>query len=761
MRKSHIVFVKPLLAALAMSLTACAAQTPAQSPAPRPALSDAWSKPDLMAAMTAVADWQLEHPSRHPTYHWAQAAFYTGVMALADVASTNKYHKAMLMTSRNMGFQLGPRWGHADDHAVGQTYAQLYLSERNPDMLVGMRRVMDPMLEMPLDGSLEWEDDVALREWAWCDALFMSPPALALLARATGDRRYLELMNKLWWKTTDYLYDADEKLYLRDSRYFDRREPNGKKMFWSRGNGWVFAGLARVLMAVPAGDPMRPRFERLFVDMAERLVALQPKDGFWRASLLDPQSVPNPESSGTGFFVYGLAAGVNMGLLPADRFEPAIRSGWSALVSAVDREGENIGKLGFVQEIGHAPGSATRETTEVYGPGAFLLAGSEILKMVARKGTRAFEVEVGHDLPSARFDETVSVPWEALTRALGEGLRAEDLQVVNATSGAFVPLQAFDETADGVPDALLFQTHLLAGETQKFLVLRGGKPEDRLAPPVLYPTYGRVVPERKDDVAWENDRVAFRVYGPALEKAGEISSGIDVWSKRTRVPVIDEWYRSDDYHEDHGQGLDFYKVGPSRGCGGSAMLTDQGVFVSRNYARVKQLSQGPLRVAFAFEYDLWGPEGQRVTETKVISLDRGHSLNRIRLDWRSHGGVGALPVAVGIVKRGSKGASHQGADGKSLIYWEPGEDEARVGCAVLLPGHEGRAVETDDHHWLVTKLVPGEPFTYFAGATWSKGLDHARPATWQRYIEDQALSLEAPVDVRTPPTASLAAPPRR
>jgi unsaturated rhamnogalacturonyl hydrolase len=190
----------------------------------------------------------------------------------------------------------------------------------------------------------------------------------------TGDRKYLDLANRLWWKTTDYLYDTSEHLYFRDSRFFDRREPNGKKVFWSRGNGWVFAGLARVLQELPADYPDRARYVTLFRQMAEKIAALQGADGYWRASLLDPDSRPNPETSGTGFFVYGLAWGINQGLLDRARYEPAVTRGWSALVKAVHPDG----MLGWVQRIGDQPGATTADTTEVYGVGALLLAGSEV-----------------------------------------------------------------------------------------------------------------------------------------------------------------------------------------------------------------------------------------------------------------------------------------------------------------------------------------------------------------------------------------------
>jgi rhamnogalacturonyl hydrolase YesR len=189
-------------------------------------------------------------------------------------------------------------------------------------------------------------------------------------------------MDRLWWKTTDYMYDTQERLFYRDSRFFDQREPNGQKVFWSRGNGWVLAGLARVLQYLPPDYGGRKRYVALFQDMAARIAQLQGPDGYWRASLLDPASRPLPETSGTGFFTYALAWGINEGLLGRE-YEPTVRRGWSALVRAVQPNG----KLGYVQQVGDRPGNTSPEQTEIYGNGAFLLAGSEVLRLAKRLDT--------------------------------------------------------------------------------------------------------------------------------------------------------------------------------------------------------------------------------------------------------------------------------------------------------------------------------------------------------------------------------------
>ncbi|MFM6123044.1 MAG: glycoside hydrolase family 105 protein, partial [Sphaerospermopsis kisseleviana] len=214
--------------------------------------------------------------------------------------------------------------------------------------------------------------------WAWCDALFMAPPALAMVSQSTGNEKYLQLMNRLWWKTTEYLYDPQENLYFRDSRFFDQRTPNGSKVFWSRGNGWVMAGLVRVLQAMPQNFTARPSYEKLYREMAKKIAGLQRSDGYWPSSLLDPNHLPNPETSGTAFFVYALTWGVNHNYLTLKEYSPFIERGWQALIQAVHPNG----KLGYVQPMSVQPGGAEYETTEAYAVGGFLLAGSELFKLV-------------------------------------------------------------------------------------------------------------------------------------------------------------------------------------------------------------------------------------------------------------------------------------------------------------------------------------------------------------------------------------------
>jgi rhamnogalacturonyl hydrolase YesR len=359
----------PLAATL--SLFTCAVAVQATPPPPA----------DVLAMMERAADWQIAHPSKHATTDWTQAAYYTGAMALAEISPSPRFHDAMMTMGEGNQWKLGKRPYHADDHAVAQTYTELYFKHQDPKMLAPTIAGFDTvMAHPPKDENLDFDvkkNPGRLDHWSWCDALFMAPPAFVRLTKATGNPAYTDYMIEHWWKTSAYLYDADEHLYYRDSSYFGKKEANGRKMFWSRGNGWVIAGLARVLQYLPADHPGRARFVQQYREMAARLLELQQPDGFWHASLLDPASFPIKETSGTGFDCYGLAWGVNHGLLDRATYQPAVEKAWAAITSCLQADG----KLTHVQPIGADPKKFDENGTEVYGVGAFLLAGSELYRL--------------------------------------------------------------------------------------------------------------------------------------------------------------------------------------------------------------------------------------------------------------------------------------------------------------------------------------------------------------------------------------------
>ena len=332
-------------------------------------LSSKLKRKDVARAIQKVGDWQLERARAHFNQDWTYAALYAGFMAVPEGAGGKKYQDAMLEMGKKFNWQLGPRIEHADDAALGQTYLDLYFLYHDPAMITPTRERMDAVMRLP--------DDAEKPLWWWCDALFMAPPVLAKLAKATGDRKYLDFMDREWWITSNLLYSQKDRLYYRDKSFFGAHEANGSRVFWSRGNGWVFAGLARVLAEMPTDYPSRPRYVAQFREMAAEVASLQGTDGLWRAGLLDEANYKLPENSGSAFFTYGFAYGINSGILDRKRYKPIVEKAWRGLLAHVYEDG----RLGSMQPIGAAPGAFTETSSYVYGTGAFMLAGSEVYRL--------------------------------------------------------------------------------------------------------------------------------------------------------------------------------------------------------------------------------------------------------------------------------------------------------------------------------------------------------------------------------------------
>ena len=303
--------------------------------------------------------------------------FFIGVMAIWQASNDKKYLEAALKWAEMNRWLPGPHPRLADDHCAGQIYTELYLIYKDKKMIRPIQKTFDRMIADSKPGR---------EEWYWCDALFMAPPVLARLAAATGDRRYLDFMNNLWWDTAELLYDRECALFFRDENYIIQpdgtgpREENGKKIFWSRGNGWLMAGIVRVLQFMPDTYPARQKFIRLFKEMADAVSKLQNADGLWRASLLDPEHFPAPETSGSALFCYAIAWGINNAFLDRNTYFSVAEKAWQGLVGCVNQNG----RLGWVQLPADGARHVKQNDTMEYGSGAFLLAGSEMVKLQAK-----------------------------------------------------------------------------------------------------------------------------------------------------------------------------------------------------------------------------------------------------------------------------------------------------------------------------------------------------------------------------------------
>jgi rhamnogalacturonyl hydrolase YesR len=332
---------------------------------------DLFTQPYIIDKMKKVADWQLANPVSFNVKNendWARAAFYTGIMATYRTTQDQKYLDAAINWSQSFDWKLALRFRHADDHAKGQTYLEIYELKKDPKMIEDTKNTFDSLILDPKPGREDW--------W-WCDALYMAPPVLTRLAAATGDKKYLEYMDVMFWDTYDFLYDKEENLFYRDKSYFNKKTPSGKKTFWARGNGWVMGGTARVLQYLPKDHPTYNKYVTLLQNMAAAVKKIQGEDGLWRPSLLDPKEVPHPETSGSSFFCYAMAWGINNGILDKKEYLPVVQKAWKGLNTYVTPEG----KLQWVQPIGAAPDKVTIDNFQEYGSGAFLLAASELYKL--------------------------------------------------------------------------------------------------------------------------------------------------------------------------------------------------------------------------------------------------------------------------------------------------------------------------------------------------------------------------------------------
>jgi rhamnogalacturonyl hydrolase YesR len=348
---------------------------------------------DIEAQAASVADWQIANFSYPESgspgmLHdrgigaWTNATLYAGMLRWADIApEPGKYLDWLMDIGEKSAWAVpanfvGTRYGiyHADELCIGQFYLGMYEKYGEPRMLAGVSERVAAIMANP-----PGEDMAAnvKQSWTWCDALFMAPPVYTALAAVEGDGKPVAFMDMLFKRTYNYLYNTADGLFFRDDTYFDQKEANGERIYWGRGNGWVAAGLVNILRTMPVDSGYRPFYEDLFRRFVPRLAELQDEDGFWHASLLDPDAYPAPETSATALITYAIAYGVNSGLLDAATYTPAVEKGWRALETTVAADG----RVGWVQPIGASPGSVTQNSTAVYGAGAVLMAATEVHRL--------------------------------------------------------------------------------------------------------------------------------------------------------------------------------------------------------------------------------------------------------------------------------------------------------------------------------------------------------------------------------------------
>jgi hypothetical protein len=361
----------------------------------------------------------------------------------------------------------------------------------------------------------------------------------------------------------------------------------------------------------------------------------------------------------------------------------------------------------------------------------------------------AQRLSVTNPLDVARTEEMLDLPLNDVLHHV-HAKETDQIVVVDEATQQRQPSQTYSTTG-AAPDRFLVLVKVPAHATLHLMFQREAHPA-----PVEPLVFGREAQERKDDFAWENRLVAYRIYGPALQATGEIASGIDVWSKRVPNFVIDTFYKRDaegqrtknnalSYHKDNGQGLDSYEVGPSRGCGGTAVFADGKLFPSKNYIALKQLSTGPIRFSFEVTYAPWDGNGVEVTETKRITLDAGSRLNRIDSTY-TFAGSQTIDVAAGL-------AVHKGADpeqlenGHALSVWDTPQDRSAGRIATgMVSLDEHRSTVQAGHALMIFAVKSGQTFHYAAGSGWSKA-DMPTPEAWDDYLKLYLLQQQNPLQV--------------
>ena len=491
-------------------------------------------------------------------------------------------------------------------------------------------------------------------------------------------------------------------------------------------------GLVRTMEYLGKDDPMNDYYSDLLLKMSSKIASIQQPDGLWHSSLLDPVTFSKPESSGSGFYIYALAWGVNHGYLDRDKYLPVVLKGWNSLCSNVHSDG----MLGFTQPIGADPRNITEELTEVYGVGAFLLAGSEVYKLAVEPAFKgSLQVKVSNPADVAADKVVVEIATDQL-----KGINLDNAGVIEAQTFRNLQTQV---TKDGL---FLFEATVGPKSSATYYVVEGQK--------INLPnrtTYCRFVPERLDDFAWENNRIAFRTYGPALEVEG-VNAGIDCWFKQVDYPVIDNWYynamsKGRTYHKNYGEGYDPYHVGPTAGNGGLAIWKDGRRDFSSVYDSWKVIENGPIRSVFELTYDKsWKKTGHNLKEIKRFSIDLDSWFTKVECLFDGKDAQG-LEFAIGVTTHNGKADAKIGEE--SVVCHEL-IDGTYLGTAAILESPKSnktmeiKSKQADQSHAFIIVDSPNNVVSYYAGFGWeNQGVVDA--AQWEQIVADMCKRVRNPI----------------
>jgi len=335
-------------------------------------------------------------------------------------------------------------------------------------------------------------------------------------------------------------------------------------------------------------------------------------------------------------------------------------------------------------------------------------------------------------------EKVVEIPWQEILKSWADADTGSML-VVDETLTQ-LPMQ-FETKGTGSVQNLLVQVSVPANKTIKLSIINGTRHK------ITAKTYCRFVPERYDDFAWENDRIAFRMYGKALEATTFNAYGIDVWAKRTSNLIINKWYKSEDYHNDHGDGLDFYGVGYSLGAGNCSPFVNDSIYYSKNYTRYEVLDNGPLRSTFKLFYDSWPVAGYTVNVVKNIQLDAGEQLNKIEACFE-FSGTDTLPVAIGINKKAGADVKLMDEQHSFIGYWLPRDSiHGTIGVGCVFSESNSQMNYLKKHLLYVQNVKSKLPLIYYTGAAWDKAGVFTDELMWFTYLKEYSLKIKQPLKI--------------
>ncbi len=702
--------------------------------------------------------WQTNNPAETRAF-WDNAAYHTGNMEVYKLLKDQQmldysirwaqYNNWKGATEPDPAKWKYKQYGEGQDYVLFgdwqicfQTYIDLYNLAPQKKKVARAKEVMG------------YEADSKANDyWWWADALYMVMPVMTKMYKLTGDEKYLDKLYENICYCDSIMLDHETGLYFRDGKYVypKHKTANGKKDFWARGDGWVLAGLAKVLQDMPKTYKHQPFFARKFVNLANGVKRLQQPNGHWTRSMMDSDQAPGYETSGTAFFCYGLLWGINNGYLTKKEFEPVVEKAWDYLSTIAL---QTDGKVGYVQPIGERaiPGQTVDANSQAnFGVGAFLLAACEYYRYLE---TSNVLLTFSNESDQQR-QEVVEVDLQAVCQQLG--ISTDEEFVIENTAGQEI---GYQKTYDG---KLLLYISLHPNAKASYTVSKGKPAEAKSF------VFGKMYTSRKDDITWENDLGIYRVYGPALQNTGEQSFGIDVWVKNTPDLVVEDRYQKDydgnlledslrkagqkvalreidqrtSFHLDHGNGMDAYGVGPSLGCGAPALLKNDQLVFPYCYQTYQIHDNGPLRFTVELTY---APNADGITEHRIISLDRGSHFNRMKV-WYD-GIEKPMTLVSGIVLHSD---DHLILGKDYVLYADPTDNpnlhQSQIYVAVLYPEgvSETKMLKGEQNHGLgIVSKYQGAPYTYYFGSAWSL-YDVRSQAQWQMIADEFLSNLKQPL----------------